>query len=64
MRIFEPEVERLHYPVLARRLLARGQMTPGEVEGLTELPLAEVEELAAELSAQRCPLLSHTSIVE
>nr|WP_304101318.1 PD-(D/E)XK nuclease family transposase [Mitsuokella multacida] len=39
---------------MARRLLARGQMTPGEVADLTELPLAEVEQLAAELS-QRCP---------
>ena len=96
---FEPEAERLHYPVLAqrmeyfkseekgvvamcelmerfgaekeakgrkeglaagehgaqckmaRRLLSRGQMTPGEVAELTELPLAEVEEIAKGISA-------------
>ena len=40
---------------MARRLLARGQMTPGEVAELTELPLAEVEEIAKGISAQRCP---------
>jgi sugar-specific transcriptional regulator TrmB len=36
---------------MARRLLARGQMTPGEVAELTELPLAEVEEIAKGISA-------------
>ena len=36
---------------MARRLLARGKMTPGEVAELTELPLAEVEEIAKGISA-------------
>ena len=36
---------------MARRLLSHGQMTPGEVDELTELPLAEVEEIAKGISA-------------
>ena len=36
---------------LAHRLLSRRQMTPREVAELTELPLAEVEEIAKGISA-------------